>query len=485
MVFRNLSFSYKIPLRASILIAFTAAVVTAAIMYRVYEHLKEDVLANSESLGRVLAHPLTAAILHDDVWGAYEIINSPFRTTAGGGTSGSRPQIIMVLDQQHKVYVSTQPKQYPMLSDLAEDDPELAPLKKAVAGTLPRQAKVIDLAGTNRFYIVTPIVSDDVTLATLAMGYSKSVFLPRFFDMARSAVIITLLALAALLPVTWYWAWRMAIPLMRLAECMGRVGTTLPDVAECKLYVSRDEIGQVGAAFGRMLDELKNKEALEAQVLHSERLAAVGRLAAGIAHEINNPLGGMLNAITTYRKHGSNDPQTAKTLSLIERGLIQIKDIIAALLVEARLQSHPLTAQDIEDTRTLVLSDVHKKSARFEWENDILETLPLPSTLVRQILINLLLNAIAAVEVQGRVRCHIYRNSASMIVRVENGGQHIPPERMAYLFEPFSSGHEGGHGLGLWVIYQITQQMKGEIMVQSQPGQTCFVVTLPIKEQMS
>ena len=135
--------------------------------------------------------------------------------------------------------------------------------------------------------------------------------------------------------------------------------------------------------------------------------------------------------------------------------------------------------------RTLVLSDVHKKSARFEWENDILETLPLPSTLVRQILINLLLNAIAAVEVQGRVRCHIYRNSASMIVRVENGGQHIPPERMAYLFEPFSSGHEGGHGLGLWVIYQITQQMKGEIMVQSQPGQTCFVVTLPIKEQVS
>lgn len=485
MVFRNLSFRYKIPLRASILIAFTAAVVTAAIMYRVYEHLKEDVLANSESLGRVLAHPLAAAILHDNVWRAYEIINSPFRATVGSGTSGTHPQIILVLDQQQKVYVSTQPKQYPMLSDLAENDAELAPLKEAVVGPLTREAQAVDLAGTNRFYIITPIVSDNVTLATLVMGYSKSVFLPRFFDIARSAVITTLLALAALLPITWYWAWRMAIPLTRLAECMGRVGTTLPDVAECKLYVSRDEIGQVGAAFGRMLGELKKKEALEAQMLHSERLAAVGRLAAGIAHEINNPLGGMLNAISTYRKHGSNDPQTGKTLSLIERGLVQIKDTIAALLVEARLQSHPLTAQDIEDTRTLVLSDAHKKSAQLEWENDILETLPLPSTLVRQILINLLLNAIAAVEVHGSVRCHIYRNSSNMIVRVENGGRHIPPERMAYLFEPFSFSPEGRHGLGLWVIYQITQQMKGEIMVESQPGQTCFIVTLPIEELAS
>ena len=481
-MFRNLSFRYKIPLRVSVLIAFTAAVVTTAITYRVYENLKQDLLANSESMGRVLAHPLTTAILHDDVWRAYEIINSPFRASADG--NGSQPQIVIVLDTRQKVYVSTQPKQYPMLSGLAAGDPELAPLKQAVAGSLAREPKVIDDTGSNRFYIVTPIMSDDVTLATLVMGYSKSMFLPRFFGIARSAVIITLLALAALLPVSWYWAWRMAKPLTSLAECMGRVGTTLPDVAECKLYVSRDEIGQVGAAFGRMLGQLKEKEALEAQMLHSERLAAVGRLAAGIAHEINNPLGGMLNAISTFKKHGNDDPQTTKTLSLIERGLVQIKDIIAALLVEARLRSHPLTAQDIEDTRTLVLADANRKSAELVWENDILDALPLPSTLVRQILINLLLNAIAAVEHEGRVHCHIYRDSGNMIVRVENGGEHIPPERMAYLFEPFAAAREGGYGQGLWVIYQITQQMKGEIMVQSQPGQTCFIVTLPIAEQM-
>ena len=277
--------------------------------------------------------------------------------------NANQPEFILVLDTQQKVYVSTQPKQYPMLSGIAGDGLDLAPLRQVFSGKADaagRRSSI--LAGADKFFILTPIISDDVTVGTLVMGYSKSMFLPRFFDMARSAVIMTLLALAALLPITWYWAWRMAKPLTQLAECMGKVGTTLPDTAECNLYESSDEIGQVGAAFGRMVSELK-KEALEAQMLLSERLAAVGRLAAGIAHEINNPLGGMLNAIATLRRHGSADPQTVKTISLIERGLIQIKDIIAALLVEARLQSHPLSPQDIEDTRTLVLSDARGKSA--------------------------------------------------------------------------------------------------------------------------
>ncbi|MEJ2228161.1 MAG: HAMP domain-containing sensor histidine kinase [Alphaproteobacteria bacterium] len=480
-MFRNLSFRYKIPLRASILILFTATVVAGAIMYHAYRNLKEDLLANSETLGRVLAHPLATALLHDDLWHAYEIINSPFSTS---GDDNTQPQVIMVLDAQQRVYVSTQPRQFPVLSTPTAPMHELEALHEAVAAP-SITSQPIQIPGSDKFFILTPIVSDNVKLATLVTGYSNSMFLPRYYGIARKAIITTLLALAVLLPISWYWAWRMAIPLTQLAKCMGRVGKTLPEIEECQLYISKDEIGQVGTAFAHMLEQLQEKEVLEAQMLHSERLAAVGRLAAGIAHEINNPLGGMLNAISTLKKHGNADPQTTKTVSLLERGLGQIQNIIAALLVEAKLKSHPLTVQDIEDTRTLVLADAHQKSAEVVWENDILETLPLPSTLVRQILINLLLNAIAAIEPRGRVRCHIYRDSVNLFLRVENGGAHIPAERMAYLFEPFSPVREGGYGLGLWVIYQIAQQMQGEIVVQSHPGETSFVVTLPIRERMS
>ncbi|NMM29209.1 MAG: HAMP domain-containing protein [Glaciimonas sp.] len=482
-MFRNLSFRHKIPLRGSVLIICTALVVTASLMFRAYEDLKHDLLQNAGSMGRVLAHTLTPAILHDDVWRTYEIINSPFQASTKANTN--QADEIMILDAKQQIYVSTHPKQYPMLSDPAHANPDHVFLQQAIVESRGSEPTVVEPVGSGKFYIVTPIVSDGAPLGTLVMEYSRSMFLPRFYDIARRAVAITLLALAALLPMSWYWGWRMAAPLTQLAAYMDKIGQTLPDDSELQLYQSRDEIGQVGVAFKRMLGELKEKESLERQIFFSERLAAVGRLAAGIAHEINNPLGGMLNAISTFKKHDNNDPQTLKTIALLERGLLQIKDTIAALLVEAKFQSHPLSVQDIEDTRTLVLSDIHQKAVDLAWENDMLDTLPLPSTLVRQILINLLLNALHAAEYHGHLRCHIYRDSSHLILSVENDGKHITNEQLDYLFEPFVTGQENGHGLGLWVTYQIVQQLKGEISVKSQPGETRFIVSLPIPDTLA
>jgi two-component system, NtrC family, sensor kinase len=480
-LFLNLSFRYKIPLRGSVLIVITAAVITASIMFRVYENLKQDVQFNAAAMARMMAHTVTTAILHDDVWRTYELIGSPLRASPKDNVN--RPEEIIVLTPGHRVYISTHPKLYPMLSDPAQGNPDLASLQEAAIRDGGAEPHAVEPPGSGKFYMVTGIVSDGVPLGTLVMVYSNMTFLPRFLDLVWRAGMITLLALAAVLPVAWYWAWRMADPLTRLATCMGLAGTSLEKAAAYRLYESKDEIGQVGMALRRMLSALREKEALEKQMVHSERLAAVGRLAGGIAHEINNPLGGMLNAISTFKKHGGDDPQSVKTISLLERGLLQIKNTIAALLVEAKIENHPLTVQDIEDTRTLVLSDANSKNAELRWENDVIETLPLPSTLVRQILINLLLNAIQAAEHRGRVRCHIYRDSASLILLVENGGKHIAREQMSYLFEPFATAREGGCGLGLWVIYQITQQLNGNIAVESEPGDTRFKVTLPIAEE--
>lgn len=482
-MFRNLSFRHKIPLRGSVLILCTALVVTASLMFRAYQDLKHDLLINAESMARVLAHTLSPAILHDDVWRAYEIIHSPSQVSKANIHQADE---VLVLDARRQVYVSTHPKQYPMLSDPARVNPDYFPLQQLIENDPDSEPAVYRPTGSGKFYMVAPIISDGVSLGTLVMEYSGSIFLPRFYNIARSAIGTTLLALGVLLPMSWYWGWRMAAPLTRLASYMDKVGPTLPDDRELKLYESRDEIGQVGAAFKRMLGELKDKESLERQFFFSERLAAVGRLAAGIAHEINNPLGGMLNAINTFNKHDdSHDPRTLKTISLLERGLLQIRDTIAALLVEAKCQSHPLTVQDIEDTRTLVLSDVHRLSLELTWENDVLDTLQLPSTLVRQILLNLLLNAVQAVEPRGHVRCHICCDSGQLIVSVENDGKHMDNEQLDYLFEPFVTSQERGHGLGLWVTYQIVQQLKGEIVVKSQPGETWFIVALPIPETLA
>ena len=477
---RDLSLRYKIPLRVLSLASITAILVTASILFRVYDETRNDLLRHAQSMGRVLANTLVGPLTHDDAWRAFEIINSPFQ-----GEEADRSELaetILVLDGKGQVYVSTRPAQFPMLSDPVRLDPEFAAIREATAGRDGHNPVATAQPGSSRLFVGIPIVSDGGRLGTLVMTYTKGPFIPRFIGIAQRAALMTLLALAVLLPIAWYWGNRMAGPLVRLAGCMDQIGPRVPEGLHCDLFESNDEIGRAGASFKRMLKELVEKARLEQEILVTERLAAVGRLSAGIAHEINNPLGGMLNAINTFKRHGSNDPRTLKTLSLLERGLSQIKDTVAALLVEARLESrHPLSRHDIEDTRTLVAAEAVGKGIGLVWDNHIATELPLPSTLVRQILLNLLLNAIRAAEKQ--VECQVYRDSRSLTLAVKNDGTHIPDEDMPYLFEPFSRLSRNGHGLGLWITYQITRQLNGGILVESDPGQTRFAVTLPLPEE--
>jgi len=484
---RDLSFRYKIPLRGIVLALITALLVTGSLLYREYHDLRQDLVTTSGHLARVLANTVVTPFVQDDVWRAFEIINSPFATRSGD-SSPYTAELIMILDSNRRVYLATDPKQYPMLSDPGRANPDFYELWQAVERIRDVETRVVELTGSSKLYVVTPIVADGIRLGTLVMEYSKNAFVPRFIGFAKGVGLAMLATLAILLPASWYWAQRFARPLTDLAATMGRIGATIPDPSEVKVYESRDEIGQLGVAFKSMLTGLRDKEGLEKEIVDSERLAAIGRLAAGAAHEINNPLGGMLNAISTFKHHGNDDPLTTRTLSLIERGLLQIKDTMSALLVEAKVQSHALTHQDIEDARTLVLADVHGKSAHFGWRNEIGATaLSLPSTLVRQILINLLLNAIHAIDAGGRVDCRVSLEGGSLHIVVSNDGAYIPQERMEHLFEPFATGREGhergndkGLGLGLWVTWQIVRQLRGNIIAESESGSTRFTVTLPL-----
>lgn len=480
---RDLSLAYKTPLRISLLVIITAVLVTAALVARERDELRRDLIGHSENVARVLTKTLIEPMVHDDAWRAFEIINTPFQPTPGARPSQSA-EIVLVLDARQRVYVSTRPPDYPMLSDPARIDPEYATIQQAVAGLRTAEPTAMTTPNSNKLYMVAPIVSDGVQLGTLVMGYPSSVFTQRFAGLLQRAGLVTALVLVLLLPAGWYFGRLIAQPLVDLAGAMGKVGRHLPaDLDYVSTYVGRDEIGRLGAEFQRMLSELRDKEALERQMIASDRLAAIGRLTSGIAHEINNPLGGMLNAINTFKRHGPADPLTTRTLSLVERGLMQIKETVAALLVEAKVESHPLTRQDVEDTHTLVLPDAQAKDARFCWDNQIDGALPLPSTLTRQILINLLLNAVQAIGHGGTVHCRTVLADDALQIEVSNDGDHIPGEKLPYLFEPFSLLSRDGHGLGLWVTYQIVQQLGGDIRVRSVPNETAFTVILPLKKE--
>lgn len=473
--FCDISFRYKIPLRATVLVLVTATLLTGSLLLREYRDLRADMLDASARWSAVLSQTLVTPMLHDDLWRAFEIIRA-----ATGPQSGEQASAITLLDARQRIYVSTDPRRYPILAPLHERGEAAREIASRLDGGSGPGSQSVEIGG--RLYVITPIDADGVRLGHMLLEHSQSFIPTRFAGMWLSATLVTLFVLLLILPVSWYWGRRMAEPLVHLAECIGEVGRKIPAPGALQVEQSKDELGQVARAVERLFDALREKEALEAEMLFSERLAAIGRLTGGIAHEINNPLGGMLNAIGTYRKHGGNDPElAARTMSLLERGLLQIRDTVSALLVEAKAPGTALRPHDIEDVHILLKPEAAKKAATLDWRCELPEELPLPASLVRQVLINLVLNAQQAVEAGGRVACAITVAADCLRMEVRNDGRHIEESRLPYLFEPFAGAGHGGRGLGLWITYQIVTGLDGRIAVRSAPGETVFVVELPLR----
>ena len=478
----NLSFRYKVPLWGSLLIVGTAMIISSTLLLRSYGELKSDLLRDATTQGRTLAATLFPAILHDQVWRAYEIIKSPFGREAVEGPR--QVESLVVLDPRGQVYVSTNPETLPMLADFVRLSPEFAALSPIVSQT-GRETRVFEPQGSDHLFVTTPIREEQAHLGTLVQIYSKKLLRSRFQESAGQAALIAFLVIVLLLPLGWYWGQRTAVPLVRLTERMEELGRRLPDELAPELYDYQDELGRLYSAYNRTLQQLREKAQIEGQMVHSERLAAIGRLTAGIAHEVNNPLLGMLTALNTLRHHDDLSPRTLKTLTLLERGLMQIRDTVGALLVEAKVKSRDLSPQDLDDVRTLIEPQAREQGVSLRWDSRLKGPLPLPSSSVRQVLINLLLNAVQASGPGGEVGVVIAVADASLSMIVVNGGRVLTDSQTAHLFEPFANAAERGRGLGLWVCYQIVRQLGGNIEVESAmhdgAGRTSFRVILPFE----
>lgn len=477
----NLSFRYKVPLWGSLLIIGTAMIISTTLLLRSYQELKSDLLRDAANQGRTMATTLFPAMLHDQVWRAYEIVKAPFGRELGD--SPGQAESFVVLDQRGAVYVSTHPERIPMLADFGELSPDFAALAEAIARP-GREIAVLEPDGSDHLFVTTAIREEQAHLGTLVQIYSKKVLRSRFQKSAGQAALIAVLVIVLLLPMGWYWGQRTAVPLVRLTERMEELGQRLPDDLAPELYDYRDELGRLYHAYNRTLQELRGKAEIERQMIHSERLAAIGKLTAGIAHEINNPLVGMLTALNTLKHHDELTPRTLKTLTLLERGLMQVKDTVGALLVEAKVKSRDLSPHDLDDVRTLIEPQAREQGVRLRWDSQLTAPLPLPSTSVRQVLINLLLNAVQASAPGDEVSVAITTADSTLSMVVVNGGQMLTDAQTAHLFEPFANADERGHGLGLWVCYQIVHQLGGDIAVESEMrdgrGRTSFKVTMPL-----
>lgn len=473
----NLSLRWKIPLRVVAAVLGTALAVTVALVARDYDIVRQNLEGHARSMGRVLAHTLVMPVLHDDIWRAYEILQSAHEPNPAAPEL--QAQIVLVTDADYRVFVSTRPRVFPIGTSAAALGGAYGLLRAELSSGGPTDQRILEPGDSPLFFVMTPLIADGVALGNVILAYSKPALFPRFLEQVGRAAWVTLVVLLILLPVSWVWARRTARPLLRLAGAMKQIPLELEAARLEDLPRSGDEIGQLGEAFRHMVAEMRIKQELEQQMLSSERLAAIGRLTAGIAHEINNPLTGMLTALNTFQRHGGDPQRAERTLSLLQRGLTQIRNTVGALLVEAKVEDRSFAPEDIDDLLILVEAEAHVRAVHIVVDGRIAEPVPLPATLLRQIILNLLLNAVAAAGEGGTVRLNAYALPQGLALEVFNDGAHIEQHEMAYLFEPFLTGRETGHGLGLWIVYQIIRQLNGEIAVESGPGCTTFTIEIP------
>ncbi|MBU1564640.1 MAG: DUF3365 domain-containing protein [Proteobacteria bacterium] len=253
----------------------------------------------------------------------------------------------------------------------------------------------------------------------------------------------------------------------------------------------KDELDSVSSSFVLFCDRLKKSQdellKTKAQTHLSEKMASLGILTAGIAHEVNNPLGGMLNCVKSLRENPGDRELVERYLPLLDKGLRQIEMIMRQLLNFGRtepLNNRKVGLQVLFD-ECIVLLSYKLKNIQLETSINVAKEYLLDAEALKQIIINIGLNAIQAMPEGGKlsIRCH---ESADQLVLVfQDTGIGISTENMPHIFDPFftTKGVGEGTGLGLAVTYSLVQRMNGKIAVDSSPGKgTTFTITLQVTE---
>ncbi len=225
----------------------------------------------------------------------------------------------------------------------------------------------------------------------------------------------------------------------------------------------------------------------EAQLIRSEKLAALGQLAAGIAHEIRNPLTSINILIHSLTENLSSGDSHREDLKVIEEEINRINEILDRFLRFAKPAAPLLERTDVasifEETLQLIRPRIEKQRIVVRKEFQALPIILMDREQIKQVALNLLLNAVQAMPEGGTLTLRGQNSEEGQWIRIsiQDSGMGIPSEDMNKLFDPFFSTKEGGVGLGLSIAHRIVDQHHGKIEVESNPGEgTLFALWLPI-----
>jgi signal transduction histidine kinase len=330
-----------------------------------------------------------------------------------------------------------------------------------------------------RYYYILSLIccgirhSAQVTLSTCALHWISCTVLFLTLPENKNDLLGFVLMLIVLGWVTWA-ASAMALLIKRISDHLGRLNTAL-----------QDNQAQLEARIDERTRELNESQA---HVLHQEKMAAFGLLAAGIAHEVGNPLTS-ISSIVQMLERRDLDGYTRDRLSLVGGQLQRIRGTLRELIEFSRPASTERTHVGLTEIvdEALSIAKYYKGMKSRIIVTEFSDNLP-PLFAVRdqlvQVFLNLILNAIDATEKNGRIELHAQQVDGYLNVSVCDDGAGIAPAQQQRLFQPYFTTKKNGTGLGLFVTRQLIAEHGGEVSFTSAPGTgTEFLVRLPWSER--
>ncbi|MGD8962588.1 MAG: ATP-binding protein [Desulfobacterales bacterium] len=267
-------------------------------------------------------------------------------------------------------------------------------------------------------------------------------------------------------------------------ECTIAHGKTIPlEIAASSILDEHDVfVGNV-----LLFKDLTEVRALRRQVARSQRLASVGRLAAGVAHEIRNPLSSIKGFATYFKERHTDRPQDQKTASIMIQEVDRLNRVVGQLLELSRpisIEVQPVSLRAlIADSLKLIEDRAAEKKIAINIQNKArVDDVRIDPDRTNQILLNLYLNAMDAMGDGGNLTVEFSSDSETgdIHITVADTGRGISPEHLTKVFDPYFTTKTSGTGLGLAIAYNIVEAMGGSIKVTSDLGKgTSFTVTIP------
>ncbi|WP_075213961.1 sensor histidine kinase [Mongoliimonas terrestris] len=463
---RALPLAIRIPLLVAILMIAVGVVASERVLSRLQDVQERQLSDLTEAYLDGLSSSLVDPVLREDPWEVFDILDR-----ARGLYAAVRPLETIVLDDRGTVLAASDPRRFPIGSP-APPQPDV----------LFANAAHVDEEEA-RAYARRMLTVEGRQVGSILVAIDAAPILEE-----RRAVLFTLLASNAAVTLAaavlgWIAVRRMVRPIRLLGTHLTQAldGPVSP-IPAALIPAQRTEVGRLFRSYNALALALGERDALLARAAEEERLASLGRLASGMAHEINNPLGGLFNALDTLKVHGDKAAIRKGSVDLLERGLKGIRDVVRTTLATYRpdRELRPLRQADIDDLRILVRPETARKQLALDFGGRLDRDVPIDAFQLRQILLNVLLNACRAAPEGGTVRVTVGTKGADFMARIEDSGPGLPEDAEQILKGGLKPTAERG-GLGLVITSRMVGDLGGSLVADTSAlGGARITITIPM-----